>query len=152
MATFAPYKVELATVDGKTYSLPFDSGVTGLFYRSDYLEEAGFKAADLQDITWDQLIEIGKAVKEKTGHPLLGVDFNDAGSIRIMLQSAGKWYFNADGYAATSPATRRSRRRSRPMPRSCSPPISTSLSSGWTEYHRRLHRRAKPPQSIPACG
>ena len=30
--------------------------------------------ADLQDITWDQLIEIGKAVKEKTGHELFGID------------------------------------------------------------------------------
>jgi lactose/L-arabinose transport system substrate-binding protein len=94
---FAPYKVELATVNGQTYSLPFDSGVTGLFYRSDYLKQAGFDAAALQDLTWDKLIEIGKAVKAKTGHPLLGVDINDAGAIRIMLQSAGKWYFTPDG-------------------------------------------------------
>ena len=36
MSGFAPYKVELATVNGQTYSLPFDSGVTGLFYRTDY--------------------------------------------------------------------------------------------------------------------
>jgi lactose/L-arabinose transport system substrate-binding protein len=94
---FAPYKVELATVDGQTYSLPFDSGVTGLFYRSDYLKDAGIDAAALQDITWDKLIEIGKTVKAKTGHPLLGVDINDAGAIRIMLQSVGKWYFTPDG-------------------------------------------------------
>lgn len=94
---FAPYKVELATVNGQTYSLPFDSGVTGLFYRTDYLSEAGYDAAALQDITWEQLIEIGKVVKEKTGHPLLGIDINDSGPIRIMLQSAGKWYFTPDG-------------------------------------------------------
>lgn len=96
-SAFAPYKVELATVNGQTYSLPFDSGVTGLFYRTDVLSEAGYDAAALQDITWEQLIDIGKAVKEKTGHPLLGVDINDAGTIRIMLQSAGKWYFTPDG-------------------------------------------------------
>ncbi|MDW6025419.1 extracellular solute-binding protein [Mesorhizobium sp. BAC0120] len=96
-SAFAPYKVELATVNGQTYSLPFDSGVTGLFYRSDYLGQAGYDAAALQDLTWDKLIEIGKAVKEKTGHPLLGVDINDAGIVRIMLQSAGKWYFTPDG-------------------------------------------------------
>ena len=94
---FAAYKVGLATVDGKTYSLPFDSGVTGLFYRSDYLEQAGYKEADLQDITWDQYIDIAKAVKAKTGHPMLGVDTSDAGIMRILLQSAGSWYFNADG-------------------------------------------------------
>jgi lactose/L-arabinose transport system substrate-binding protein len=96
---FAPYKVELATVNGQTYSMPFDSGVTGLFYRSDYFAEAGFDAAALQDITWEQFFEIGKAVKEKTGHPLVGVDINDAGIIRIMLQSAGKWYFTPEGEA-----------------------------------------------------
>lgn len=96
-STFAQYKVDLATVDGKTYSLPFDSGVTGLFYRSDILAEAGYKEADLQDITWNQFIDIAKAVKAKTGHPMLGVDLNDAGALRILLQSAGSWYFDADG-------------------------------------------------------
>lgn len=96
---FAPYKVELATLEGQTYSLPFDSGVTGLFYRTDILAEAGYKAEDLQDITWEQFIEIAKVVKEKTGHPMLGIDLNDAGAIRILLQSAGSWYFNADGSA-----------------------------------------------------
>ncbi|MGB9809933.1 MAG: ABC transporter substrate-binding protein, partial [Caldanaerobacter sp.] len=30
---FAKYKVELMTLDGKIYGVPFDSGVTGLFYR-----------------------------------------------------------------------------------------------------------------------
>ena len=85
---FAPDKVELATVDGQTYSLPFDSGVSGPFYRSDLLEQAGYKAADLQDITWDQMIDIGKAVKAKTGKPMFSIDQNDAGAIRIMLQSA----------------------------------------------------------------
>ncbi len=96
---FAPYKVALATVDGQTYSLPFDSGASGLFYRSDLLAEAGYKAADLEDITWDQMIEIGKAVNAKTGKPMFSIDQNDAGVIRIMLQSAGSWYFDAEGNA-----------------------------------------------------
>jgi lactose/L-arabinose transport system substrate-binding protein len=96
---FADYKVSLATVDGQTYSLPFDSGASGLFYRSDLLAEAGFKAEDLQDITWDQMIEIGKAVNAKTGKPMFSIDQNDAGAIRIMLQSAGSWYFDAEGNA-----------------------------------------------------
>jgi lactose/L-arabinose transport system substrate-binding protein len=95
---FAQYKVAAATVDGKSYSMPFDSGVTGLFYRSDYLNQAGYKDTDLQDITWDQLIDIGKAVEAKTGHKLLDLDIGgDAGPVRIMLQSAGSWYFTPDG-------------------------------------------------------
>ena len=97
MSKFAPYKVDAATMNGQAYSLPFDSGVTGFFYRTDYLAEAGYDEAALQDITWDQLIEIGKAVEAKTGHKLLSLDINDAGPIRIMLQSAGSWYFTPDG-------------------------------------------------------
>ena len=97
MSQFAPYKVKAATFDGKSYSLPFDSGVTGLFYRSDYLEQAGYKAADLQDLTWDKFIQIGKDVKEKTGHELIALDLNGSGIIRVMMQSAGAWYFGADG-------------------------------------------------------
>lgn len=97
---FAPYKVELATVDGQTYSLPFDSGVTGFFYRTDYLKEAGYDDAALQDITWDKFIEIGSDVAAKTGHKLISLDVNDAGLLRIMLQSAGAWYFTPDGQPA----------------------------------------------------
>lgn len=105
---FAPYKVELATVGGETYSLPFDSGVTGLFYRTDILTEAGYTAADLEDITWTRFIEIAQDVAAKTGHPMLGIDFNDAGLIRIMMQSAGSWYFTPEGDAniAGNPAFR----------------------------------------------
>ena len=97
MSAFAPYKVAAATYDGKSYSLPFDSGVTGVFYRSDYLTAAGYNADALKDITWDQFIDIGKNVKAKTGHNLIALDLNGDGLIRVMMQSAGKWYFNEDG-------------------------------------------------------
>ena len=97
MSAFAEYKVAAATLDGKSYSLPFDSGVTGLFYRSDYFEEAGFTAEDLNNITWDRLVEIGTVVKEKTGHQLLDLDLADSGLIRMMMQQSGTWYFNEDG-------------------------------------------------------
>jgi lactose/L-arabinose transport system substrate-binding protein len=94
---FAPYKVQLMTIDGKVYGMPFDSGVTGLYYRKDYLEQAGFKPEDMQNITWDRFIEIGKAIEEKTGKKMMGLDVNDAGFIRILMQSAGGWYFDKDG-------------------------------------------------------
>lgn len=97
MSVFAPYKVAAATYDGKSYSIPFDSGVAGLFYRSDVFAEAGFTAADLENITWDRLLEIGKTVKEKTGKTLLDLDLNDNGLIRMMMQSSGEWFFNEDG-------------------------------------------------------
>ncbi|MBN2221412.1 MAG: extracellular solute-binding protein [Vallitaleaceae bacterium] len=94
---FAPYKVKLMTVDGKTYGIPFDSGVAGMYYRTDILEQAGFSAADLQNITWERFIEIGEVVKEKTGVAMCAFDPMDGGLVRVMLHSAGTWYYDKDG-------------------------------------------------------
>ncbi|CDN45740.1 MULTISPECIES: ABC transporter substrate-binding protein [Paenibacillus] len=94
---FAQYKIGPTSVDGKNYGLPFDSGVTGLFVRTDYLEKAGYKTSDLQNITWDQYIEIGKKVKEATGKNMLALDPNDLGIVRTMIQTAGSWYMDKDG-------------------------------------------------------
>jgi lactose/L-arabinose transport system substrate-binding protein len=99
-AGFAPYKVKLMTVGDKVYGMPFDSGVTGMYYRKDYLEAAGFKPEDMQNITWDRYIEIGKQIEAKTGKKMIGIDPNDAGIVRIIMQSAGGWYFDKDGNPA----------------------------------------------------
>lgn len=37
---FSSYKSAVNTVDGKTYGVPFDSGVAGLFYRTDLIKQA----------------------------------------------------------------------------------------------------------------
>lgn len=98
---FADYKIGPTSVDGKQYGVPFDSGVTGMYVRTDYLEQAGYTLEDLQDIDWKQYIEIGKDVKEKTGKAMLTQDPNDLGIIRMMIQSAGSWYTAEDGSTPT---------------------------------------------------
>jgi lactose/L-arabinose transport system substrate-binding protein len=94
---FVDYKSGPTSLDGKQYGVPFDSGVTGLYLRTDYLEQAGYKLGDLQNIDWKQYIEIGKKVKAKTGKALITLDPNDLGLIRLMIQSAGSWYLTEDG-------------------------------------------------------
>ncbi len=94
---FAPYKVQVMTVNGRVYGIPFDSGVAGMFYREDYLTQAGFSDKDMQNISWDRFIEIGKQVKEKTGKYMLTLDINDVVLPHIMMQSGGQWFFNQDG-------------------------------------------------------
>ncbi|MCM3748084.1 extracellular solute-binding protein [Paenibacillus pasadenensis] len=98
---FADYKIGPTSVDGKQYGVPFDSGVTGMYVRTDYLEQAGYKLADMQEIDWKKYIEIGKAVKEKTGKSMVTLDPNDLGLIRMMIQSAGAWYTAEDGKTPT---------------------------------------------------
>lgn len=99
---FAAFKTAVNVVDGKFYGIPFDSGVAALFYRLDLVEAAGYTEADMQNITWEKYIEIGKAVKEATGVDMMTMDPSDLGQIRMMLQSAGSWYTDAEGKVAVA--------------------------------------------------
>ncbi|MCR1842893.1 ABC transporter substrate-binding protein [Murimonas intestini] len=94
---FMDYKTSLVSREGRCYGIPFDSGAAVMFYRLDLIEKAGYKEEDMEDLTWERFIEIGKAVREKTGAYLLTVEPKDLGIIRIMLQSAGKWYVGPNG-------------------------------------------------------
>ncbi|MBT0570309.1 sugar ABC transporter substrate-binding protein [Curvibacter sp. CHRR-16] len=94
---FAKYKVNLMTMNGKVYGVPFDTGTTGMYYRSDLLKQAGFAAKDMENITWDRFIDIGKQVEAKTGKKMLAMDPGDIGLLRVMMQGAGRWYFDKDG-------------------------------------------------------
>ena len=94
---FAPYKVALGSVNGELYSLPFDTGVTGLFYCSDVLAEAGYSASDLENITWDRYIEIGQDVKAKTGKYMLTLEVNSGNTLRWLMHSANAWFFDEKG-------------------------------------------------------
>lgn len=94
---FAEYKIGPTSYNGKQYGVPFDSGATGLYVRTDYLEQAGYTVDDLTNIDWNKYIEIGKKIKETTGKDMLTQDPNDLGLIRVMAQSAGTWYLKEDG-------------------------------------------------------
>ncbi len=94
---FLKAKVDVAKVGNKYYSMPFDSGVAGFFYRTDMLAKAGYTAADLNNITWDQFCDIAKDYKAKTGNYFFANSKSDGGLFRIMLQSNGSWYFDNNG-------------------------------------------------------
>lgn len=94
---FADYKVDVLTLDDGIYGVPFDIGTEGLFYRTDYMEQAGYTDEDLTDITWSEFVEIGKKVKEKTGKNLMTMDPNSMSIMRDFMQSSGTWYFDEDG-------------------------------------------------------
>lgn len=96
-STFVPYKINNVTYNGKIYGVPYDSSAAPLFYRLDYLEQAGFTEADMEGITWEEFVAIGLEVKRVTGK--LMVTICPEGNIegRVMLQSASRWYYDLDG-------------------------------------------------------
>ena len=95
---FAGYKKDAVSYDGVGYGTPFDTGVTGLFYRTDYITEAGYTDEDMQNLTWDEYRKLGEALAAK-GHMLQTYNPNDISEFQIMLQSAGTWYTDAEGKA-----------------------------------------------------
>ncbi len=95
--TFFSYKTRLCSHNGRLYGIPFDSGVTALFYRPDMLQQAGYTEADMQNLTWDRFLEIGKDVYEKTGKPMLTLDPTDLPLMRMNMQSCGTWFCDDEG-------------------------------------------------------
>ncbi len=94
---FASGKTDFSVVDGKHYGVPFDNGAAIACYRTDILQEAGMTLEDFTDITWDEWVEKGKVVLEKTGKPLLTTTAGECDLLTMMLQSAGASLFNEDG-------------------------------------------------------
>ncbi len=93
---FSESKVAFSTIDGRNYGIPFDSGTALAFYRTDVLADAGYTIDDFTDITWDEFLEKGKVVLEKTGHALLN-GMGAHNQVSIMLASAGSGYFDSEG-------------------------------------------------------
>lgn len=95
---FASYKVAAVSEGGHGYGVPFDAGVAGLFYRTDYLAEIGYDEEKMSQLTWDEYLSLGDKLKEK-GHLLQTFNPNDISDFQIMLQSTGKWFTEKDGKA-----------------------------------------------------
>ena len=95
---FAQYKLGPMTDQERIYGIPFDTGSTGLFLRADMIEEAGLNPVDLnREMTWSEVIDLGKTVKEAVGKPFIAYDNNSYDFLRIMVQSTGTQFFDSQG-------------------------------------------------------
>lgn len=93
---FLPLKVSEVTVNGKVLGYPWDAAPAVLFYRADLFEKAGINAEEI--ITWDDFIEAGKILDEKTGVKMmpLAESRNDK-MYRILMMQQGAFYFDENG-------------------------------------------------------
>lgn len=95
---FAAYKVGPMTDKGKVYGIPFDTGSTGFWLRSDMLKDAGLNPDSyMKPLKWSDMVKLGVAVKSKIGKPLIAYDSTSFDFLRIMVQSTGTQFFNKDG-------------------------------------------------------
>jgi lactose/L-arabinose transport system substrate-binding protein len=95
---FAQYKVGPMSSGGKVFGIPFDTGSTGFWLRTDYIKAAGLNPDNYQkNLKWADIVKLGVAVKAKTGKPLIAFDTTVFDFLRIMVQSTGTQFFNKDG-------------------------------------------------------
>ena len=86
---FAAEKIDYSTIDGEHYGVPVDNGTVVCAYRTDLLEQAGYTIDDRTGCTWDKFMEVGKAVKEKTGKALLCMNSDGNDLPYMMMQAEG---------------------------------------------------------------
>lgn len=95
-ADFLASKVAECTIDGKLLGLPWDAAPIMMFYRADIFEEAGVNPDSI--VTWEDYIEAGKIIKEKTGKSMSASRFSsDNTMLRAILYSQNATFFDADG-------------------------------------------------------
>ena len=95
--------LEAGIYEGKQIALPFQTDPKNIYYRADILEdELGFTNLD-KEVSWDKLLEICAAVKEKYGDEgMFPISFFtlDQGSTNAMLNvmfTNGASWISADG-------------------------------------------------------
>jgi N,N'-diacetylchitobiose transport system substrate-binding protein len=96
--------VDGATVDGKVYGVPWYAGARALIYRSDVLASLGLSVPT----TWDELVAVGRAIRDRTRLAAFGVAGNAEHYVLPMVwQNGGEIASRRDGVwrsGMTSPA------------------------------------------------
>jgi N,N'-diacetylchitobiose transport system substrate-binding protein len=77
--------VDGATVDGTVYGVPWYAGARALIYRSDVLASLGLSVPT----TWDELLTVGRAIRDRTGMAAFGVAGNAAHYVLPMVWQNG---------------------------------------------------------------
>lgn len=65
------------------------------------MAEAGYTEEDMENLKWDEYIQVARDVKEKTGKKIAEVNPSDLGRVRMIMQQAGEWYTSEDGETVT---------------------------------------------------
>ncbi len=86
----APYQL-----GGKQYGVDYHMGALVMYYNKELLDKAGVDVDSIK--TWDDYIEAGKQVKEKTGAWMATVETTDKWSVSPLMQQNGGGVYDKDG-------------------------------------------------------
>lgn len=124
----------LSKLEDKYYAYPWDIAPVAMFYRTDIFEANGIVADDIK--TWDDFIEAGKTINEKTNGKtkIFGFDYNGASSFDmplVLFYENGGSFFDADGKVNfNTPATQEAFKMVKKM---MDADITLNLPNEWTD-------------------
>lgn len=88
-------RVEMYGKDGNWYGIDFHLGASVCYYNMDIMNAAGVDPATI--VTWDDYLEAGKVVLEKTGKPMCAVETADLFLPQLMMLEKGVQYVDEEG-------------------------------------------------------
>ncbi|MDX2483161.1 MAG: ABC transporter substrate-binding protein [Pseudodonghicola sp.] len=99
-ANYAPSMINLTTVEGQIYALPFNASTPIIFFNKDLIEQAGGDASNLPD-TWDGWIELAGKI-DALGDTISGMSYSvdawpDDWLWRALISQQGKPFMAEDG-------------------------------------------------------
>lgn len=91
-------RFDIYAKDGKYYGLPTHVGATVVYYNKEITDKAGVDIDAIE--TWDDYIEAGKLVLEKTGVPMTAFEVTNQRPFWPLIVQRGGDYLNPDGSVA----------------------------------------------------
>ncbi|MDQ0338631.1 arabinosaccharide transport system substrate-binding protein [Caldalkalibacillus uzonensis] len=92
---FVQSRLDIYAANGNYYGMPTHVGATVMYYNMDIMNEAGIDPADIE--TWDDFVEAGKQVVERTGKPMLTVETGEIMGYWSMLTQRQTDFFDEEG-------------------------------------------------------
>ncbi len=91
---FLPQAVELTTLGGKNWAVPFDASPQAFYYRKDLFEKYGVEVPR----TWEEFREAAEKVRKADKKARIGTFFpDDPTTFQAMAWQAGAQWFKAEG-------------------------------------------------------
>lgn len=98
---FDPSKIGAASDStGALFAIPWDSGTTALYVRTDYVAEAGVDPASI--VTWEDFLSLSEEVYNATGKTAFDTDLSTGAMFLQMMQQQGAGIFDAAGNIAVN--------------------------------------------------
>ncbi len=92
---FVTARLDIYSKDGQNYGMPFHVGASVIFYNVEILNAAGVDPYSIK--TWDDFMQAGKIVRQRTGKPMATVEVNGQWSFWPMIAQQGSDLVAADG-------------------------------------------------------